>query len=588
MFLLVLLYVLGLPANCQPARAIYTADITTRSGIKLAADIYLPKGDGKYPAILLRTPYDPRFKPTLDFALKLAGDAYAVVVAHCRGRYDSDGKFVPFLFENEAHDGYDTVDWIAKQPWCNGKIGTMGASYLGMVQWQLAALKNPHVRCMFIVVAPSDLYRDMVYPGGAFALQGQLGWHFLVSRRTDQVSTLIDWHQALNHLPITSMNERIGTRLPVLREYMEQSRYGRYWQGLYCLDRLYKQVATPTFLVGGFNDGLVSGTLEAFAKLRQQLSGRAGSEGVSVQGLVGPWDHLGSITGLTTRFGDIDYGPAAQVDVNELAHRWFDHWLKDKPLTDWQKAPLRYFLAGYDAWQETATWPPPSASEKLLYLHSNGRANRKDGDGTLDGSQPGSEPADSFTYDPAKPVPSAMSRHILFGSGPKNLQEIEQRDDVLVYSGQQLPADLIVAGNPRVVLHAGSDAPDTDFCAWVCDVSPDGRSIAVQDGIVRASRYLSGDRDSVLSPGSRYRFEIALGPIAHVFKEGHRIRLVIASSNFPAFDRNLNTGRKNWLESEPRIAHQTVFHAKESPSCLILPVLPEKAPGAPKQEISSR
>jgi hypothetical protein len=582
------LYLLCLPANSQQVRAIYTSGILTRSGVKLAADIYLPKSQGRYPVILLRTPYDPRSKPTLDFALRLAADDYAVVVAHCRGRYDSDGKFVPFLFKNEAYDGYDTVEWVAKQPWCNGKIGTMGASYLGMVQWQLAALKNPRVRCMFIVVAPSDLYRDMIYPGGAFCLQGQVGWQFLVSRRTDQISTLIDWTSALKHLPIYSIDEHMGIRLPVLREYMERSRYNRYWKQLYCLDDIYEDVLVPTFLVGGFNDALVSGTVDAFAGLRRELSSKKGVGTSTVQGLIGPWDHLGGISGLITRFGDIDYGPTAKIDVNDLARRWFDRWLKDKPLADWQEAPLRYFLAGYDAWQETTDWPPPSASDTLLYLHSGGRANTREGDGVLDNSEPGSEPADTYAYDPDKPVPSAMSRHILFGSGPKDLQEVERREDVVVYTGRPLPADLIVAGNPRIVLHAGSDAPDTDFCAWLCDVSPDGKSIAIQDGIVRASRYLSRDQDSVLSSGSRYRFEIALGPTAYVFKQGHRIRLVIASSNFPAFDRNLNTGRKNWLESMPVVAHQIVFHEKASPSHLILPVLPAKPPAAPKTEVSAR
>src|SRR4030095_15873075 len=355
---------------------------------------------------------------------------------------------------------YDTVEWIVKQPWSNSKVGTMGASYLGAVQWQLAALKNPHVRTMFVIVAPADQYRDVAYPGGAFALQGQCGWLFMVSRRIDQLSPFVDAACGLKHLPIYTIDEYVGTQLPVLRKYMEQSRYSSYWKQLYSVDGIYKHVQVPTFLVGGFNDGLVTGTLETFVKLREAIVSRRGAEPLPVQALVGPWDHLGALTGLGTKFGDTEYGTSAKVDVNEVAHRWFDHWLKDKPFSDWQKAPLKYFLAGENAWQETSAWPPPSAADVQFYIHSRGHANTRDGDGTLDRNGPNLEPADRYVTAPEKPIPSVVSQHFIFGTGPKDLHDVESRDDALVYTSEPLTADLIVTGNPRVVLEIGSDAPD--------------------------------------------------------------------------------------------------------------------------------
>ena len=583
---LVTAFLCCLPGYCADIRALYTADIPTRAGNKLAADVYLPKKEGTYPAILMRTPYDPRLKLSLDLAKQLAADDYAVVVAHCRGRYDSPGEFVPFSFKNESQDGYDTVEWIVKQPWSNGKVATMGASYLGAVQWQLAALKNPHVRTMFVIVAPADQYRDIAYPGGAFALQGQCGWLFMVSRRIDQLSPFVDWTMALKHLPIYSIDEQAGTRLPILRKYMEESRYSAYWQRLYSVDRIYKHVQVPTFLVGGFNDGLVTGTLETFTKLREAVASRGGVEPLPVQALIGPWDHLGALTGLGTKFGDSDYGTASKVDVNDVAHRWFDHWLKDRALVDFQKAPLKYFLGGENAWQETSAWPPPSASEVQYFFHSKGHANTRAGDGTLDRNGPESEPADKYAYDPDKPTPSVMSQHFIFGTGPRDIHEIESREDALVYTSEPLTTDLIVTGNPRIALEISSDAPDTDFCAWLCDVSPDGKSVAIRDGIVRASRFLSTKYDSVLEAGKRYHLEIALGATAYEFKAGQRVRLVISSSNFPAFDRNLNTGRKNWLEITGRVAHQDVFHEKGSASQLLLPVFGSKPVTDPKLEVS--
>jgi putative CocE/NonD family hydrolase len=568
--LIVFLSTSFLTASSQEIRAIYTADVAMRDGVKLAADVYLPSASGTFPTIVYRTPYDPRGDLVPPFIQSVTSHGFALVINHCRGRYDSAGSFWPFV--SEGKDTYDLLNWVVKQPWCNGKIGTTGASYCGMLQWQVAAFQHPNVKAMFIMVSPSDAYKDIVYPGGAFTLQTMCNWLTMVSRRTVQDWRFTEWQMVMGHLPTYTMDEELGRSLPVLRQYMSQPTYGPFWKNLFCIDDVYSKVNVPTFLVTGWNDPFVLGTLRSFNGLQNahkadpQLKDK-------FQILVGPWDHLGSITGLGTIFGEENYGPAAKVDVTAASIAWFEKWLLDKPPAIWQNDPVRIFVTGKNQWTEESRWPPERSKDELLFLHSSGHANTLNGDGKLLLEQPQEEEPDNFIYDPALPMPSLSSRHILFGSGPRDTRLNEKRADMLVFTSEPAPADLYLAGNPRVTLFVRSDAPDTDFSAWLCDVYPDGKSMALQDGIVRCSQFFGKSPAATLQADKSYKVEIELGSMAHVIKAGHRIRLDISSSDFPAFDRNLNTGRENWKEVKFRSANQSVLHSRESASHLVLPIV---------------
>jgi putative CocE/NonD family hydrolase len=557
--------------DAKDLKAIYVSDIPLRDGVNLAADIYMPESNERRPAILVRTPYDPRLKPPIDFPKRLAEAGYVVVVNHCRGRYDSHGSFMPF--KNEALDGFDVVEWIAKQPWSDGRVGLMGSSYSGIAGWQLAALKNPHLSAMFTIVAPEDLYKDIVYPGGAFSLATSFWWFSVVDRRTTQDWQFNNWEAALKHLPVYKIDEQLGRKFPVLRDMMDHPAYSQYWKDFYSMDGLYDQIDIPVFIVGGWNDSFVAGTLDTFSGA-QRAAARANKAAGRVQALIGPWDHLGSLTGLGTVFGEIDYGVNSAVDVSKVAVDWFDRWFKNKRQETWQSQPLKYFQTGSNQWKQTSNWPPPAAAEESYYLHSAGSANTSAGDGRLSRQAPADEPDDKFRYDPLNPVPSVASKHILLSSSVKNIASIESRSDLLVYTSEVLENDLIVEGNPRLVLEISSDAPDTDFNAWLTEVGPDGRSLSLLDGAVRCSTYLKPKlKNSQLNPSERYEVVIELGSLAHVFKSGNRLRLDLSSSSFPEFDRNLNNGKDNCKEDKARVATQVVMHNRVASSQLILPVV---------------
>jgi len=547
------------------ARVFYVSDIKAPGGVRLAADIYLPEGEGPFPTVLFRTPYDPRFKAGLETVGRLVRAGYAVVINQCRGRFDSGGEFYPF--KHEAEDGYASMNWVARQGFCNGKVGTMGASYVGMDQWQLASKRHPAHKAMFVVVAPTELYSDIAYPGGAFSLEGNVRWLFLVSRRTDQNPLFTDWKAGLAHLPLIDMDRALGFVSPVMRDFLKHSRDGEFWRRLYSLSGKYAAVSCPTFIVGGWNDALVTGTLRSF----DELSKIAAKKGTPVvRCLVGPWDHLGAIKGTRTVFGDVDFGPGASVDIDGLAVKWFDRWLKGVEQPDLQASPLRYFATGDNTWHEAGAWAGEAKGELKLYLRGPGPGGSARS-GTLSAEAAGDEPPTSFVYDPENPVPTVTSQHLLFGSGYKWIDAIEGRDDMLIFTSEPLAAPTFVCGQPGVELFIQSDAPDTDFTAWLCEVDDKGRSLAIRDGVVRASRYLSRSANSVLAGGQIYKVRIDFGATAHVFKVGSRIRLDVSSSNFPAYDRNLNTGLENCLASAPRKATQSIHHSGAAPSALVLP-----------------
>ncbi|MDH5291530.1 MAG: CocE/NonD family hydrolase, partial [Acidimicrobiia bacterium] len=293
--------------------------------------------------------------------------------------------------------------------------------------------------------------------------------------------------------------------------------------------------------------------------------------------IIGPWGHLLPYSIPSTRgAGEADFGPEALIDLNQTLLRWFDHWLKDSDNGLMDEPPVTVFTLGENRWQQLADWPPPAMRTIRWFLHSGGSANSLHGDGTLSTVPPdGDEPAeDRFSYDPEDPVPSLGGANLIIDMGVRDQRPVEERRDVLVFTSEPMERPLEVTGPVSVELWASSSAVDTDFTAKLVDVHPDGYAMNLLDGIIRARYRDSASDPELMEPGRPYRFTIDLWNISNVFLPGHRIRLEISSSNFPRFDRNLNTGAAFGEGTSGPVAHQTVFHTAERPSAVVLPVIP--------------
>ena len=289
--------------------------------------------------------------------------------------------------------------------------------------------------------------------------------------------------------------------------------------------------------------------------------------------LIGPWPHA---INSSPKLGQLEFGPTAVIDMNAYWLRWFDHWLKgvDNQLS--QEPPVRIFVMGENVWRDEKEWPLARTEWTKYYLHSNGRANTLNGDGTLSTTAPGNEPADNYTSDPAKPVPFITDPSFAQIGGPDDYREVEQRPDVLVYTSEPLAADTEICGPLRVHLFAASSARDTDFMAKLIDVWPNGFAQRLNDGMVRA-RFREGmDKPSLIEPGRGYSYDLDLWNTCQLYKAGHRIRLEISSSAFPKYDRNLNTGDPLGQTTRMQVAQQKIFHDAERASYVILPIIPRR------------
>ena len=550
-----------------------------RDGVRLSADVYLPATGGPFPTIVTRTPYESLRDVFTENGVWWARRGYAFVVQDCRGRFGSEGVFHAYVPEIE--DGYDTLDWVAGQPWCDGKIGMWGRSYGGLTQWLSAPLASPHLTCMAPHVICDDHFGDCHYLGGAFqlllSLCAAVVWEtnlaLVVGRHAPR---LFQNAKFWAHLPLIEMDERaIGRKIPYWREWLEHPVRDDYWRPLRVTDR-YGRVTAPVFQQGGWYDAYAGSCLRIHEGMtRGAATSRARKQ---TRTLIGPWSH--EVPEAWT-VGDLEFGPDAFVDVREEERRWFDWQLRGVDDGIGDEPPLRWFTTGANRWRAGEEWPPSGVEVANWYLHSGGRANRDD-DAWLDPEPPGDEPPDRFDYDPRDPAPSLggnLSSRLLtthaetpMRGGPVEQTPIERRTDVLVYTSPPLERDLEVTGPIELVLYAESDGRDTDFVARVTDVDPEGGSFVLTEGILRA-RYRGGpDRMDLLEPNSAAQFRIGLYPMSHVFRAGHRIRLQITSSCFPRFSRNLNTGEDVATGTRMRTARNTVLHSAGYPSHLRLPL----------------
>jgi putative CocE/NonD family hydrolase len=556
--------------------------VPMRDGVRLSTDIYMPDAPGPFPAILIRTPYNNNREPDVQDAVYFASRGYAVLIQDVRGRGDSEGEWAPFL--HEAEDGYDTQQWAGKQPWSSGKVGTSGASYVGLTQWLPAPLRNPHLTAMAPRVGFSNLYHNWVYTGGAFQLGFNLRWgaiqmhtktnrtQYLWLPKEAHLSTLY-WH-----LPLITGDEAAGRPNEFYKEWIRHPSYDAYWERLGNVELKYAEIDVPAYGFGGWYDVFLQSTLNNFKGVAKHSYSEKTRRSQKV--LIGPWIHCLGDRGTCSQTGDIDFGPASLIDLRGEELRWFDYWLKGLENGILDEPRVKVFVMGRNRWREADTWPIPGTRYMRYYFHSRGKANSLRGDGGLGTALPINEPPDTYVYDPRNPVPT-LGGSTCCGEditpitmGPRDQRGAEERPDVLVYTTPPLEADVEVTGPVSVTLYAASDAPDTDFTAKLVDVFPDGYAMNVAQGIIRARYRDSWEQPTLLDPGRVYQYTIDLWSTSNCFLRGHRIRVEISSSNFPQFDRNPNTGNPFGLDAELKPARQTVYHDADHPSHILLPVIP--------------
>ena len=543
--------------------------VPMRDGVELSADLYLPRASGTFPTVLMRTPYSNNMDVTIERARVLANDGYACVIQDIRGRWDSDGDYYPF--HPDVDDGFDTQEWVGQQEWSNGKIGMAGSSYLGLVQWLSAPLRSQYLTCLAPRVICGDFYNGLVYPGGALQLNVVMTWGMRTNGRTGQSIDYHDWTNAFRALPVGDADLSAGRALGFFKDWIEHPAYDDYWNAIDVEDK-WNEIEVPAFSMGGWFDLYSADAFTNFNGIRE--NGRT-PEARQSRLIVGPWPHALSTSSKT---GDVDFGAGSLADLDGEETRWFDYWLKgiDNGIVD--EPPLRLFIMGINEWRDEHEWPLARTDWQRWHLHSDGDANSVRGGGRLSIDTPTDEPEDRFVYDPEFPVQTVGGNNCcspdIVPWGPYDQRAVEMRSDVLVYTSDPFEEDMEVTGPIKVVLYAATDGPDTDWTAKLVDVSPTGYAMNLCDGIFRARYRESRSESRLLEPNRVYEYEIDVAVTGNVFQKGHSVRIEISSSNFPRFDRNLNTGKDYGKDGEMRVANQAVYHSREYPSHVLLPVIP--------------
>jgi putative CocE/NonD family hydrolase len=552
--------------------------VPMRDGVNLAADIFLPGTGGRWPTLLIRTPYNRQASSMLSYHF-FRRRGYAVVIQDVRGRHGSQGMFG--TTQQEGPDARDTIRWIVQQRWSDGRVVMAGASYVGMASWWAAVERIPNLAAISSMCSGDDEYTDRVYSsGGALQVGHRLTW--LAQNLTPAAQVRPLFSSFIEHVPLVSADiAATGTVLPIWRTAIAHPSYDAYWKTLSIREKL-KQVTVPVLSFGGWFDVYAQSDLDAFTRLSSQHQ--------TVETWIGPWSHNPG-----TKFRGVDFGPEADLPIRRRQTEWFDHWLEAGSQGDNIQsgiASLHIFVMGANVWREEHEWPLARMRLTPLYLNSGGRANSVSGDGVLQWSPVRKAPPDQFTYDPKNPVPThggaICCDPVLMPPGPLDQSAVETRPDVLVYTSPPLTSDMEVTGPIHVVLYVSTSVNDTDFTAKLVDVQPSGRALLVTDGIQRLRYRLSLDAPTFVKKNDAYQVSIDAGVTSYVFPAGHRIRLEVSSSNFPRFDRNMNSLRPNAYETKFNKARQTVFHAKGYPSEILLPVIPRSDGPSNRNRTQSR
>jgi putative CocE/NonD family hydrolase len=558
----------------------YGVVATMRDGTALRADIYRPTTDGNFPVLLKRTPYDKSNSDATGFGVKAAARGYVVIVQDVRGRYTSDGEWYPFM--HESNDGYDTVEWAASLPYSNGKVGMFGGSYVGATQMLAAIAHPPHLAGICPVVTASNYHDGWTYQGGAFEQWFNESWtsglaqdtlNRSVRKNTNALNGI--WKLPLTGYPlfelprVSSDSELTHSLAPYFLDWLAHPNYDDYWKR-WSIEEHYSDINVPALTIAAWYDIFLGGSLRNYTGVKLHGGSETARRGQRLLVTVG--GHAGS----GRKIGDVDFGPSAIFAEDEVVLNWYDHLFKNAANEFASVKPVRLFLLGANQWREEDDWPSPRSQDAKYFLHSAGKATSVSGDGSLSTTAPHSESPDHYVYDPANPAPTVGgplccdATHL--EPGPRDQRAVEERPDVLVYSTPAFVQDLEVTGAVKVELFASSSAVDTDFSAKIVDVWPDGFAQNLTEGIVRARYRSSQEKPELMNPGQIYKFTVDLWSTANVFLKGHRLRLEISSSNFPRFDRNLNTGQEAGVAGKSLPATNTVYHDTGHPSALILPI----------------
>ena len=563
-------------------------DVPMRDGTVLRADVWRPDADGEFPVLIERTPYD---KTGSSESNEKAGEfygsqGYVVVIQDVRGRFASDGEFYPFRDDGdgEKQDGYDTVEWAAEQAWSNGKIGTIGGSYSGSTQYRLLATQPPHLTAQFARQSSSDYYYDWVYRGGAFEHGFNVKWALVhtatnarkwaaagaedeTEKRLEQASD--DYLKWLEHTPISPLPP-VGDLHTWFDDFMNHPNHDDYWEE-FSIKRSHDRVNVPVHHFGSWYDCFLRGTLENYSGMRANAGSPEARAAQRVT--IGPWVHNPAPANMREA-GEIDFGEQAILGWHTTRLRWFDHWLKGVDNGVESDKPVKLFAMGINRWREFDEWPPKEINYTPFYL-ADGKSGSATSlnDGVLSTSKPDvfGEVFDEYDSDPDNPIRSFGGGHLGDNNGPRDQRGYEDR--VLTYTTESLDQPLDVTGPVKAVLHASSSAIDTDWVVRIADVHPDGTSMLICDGILRARFKDSFERPISLVPHMPMEFEIDLWATSHVFQKGHRLRVAVASSSFPRWDRNWQTGRNNAFETSGIVAHNRIFRDEIRPSHVILPLL---------------
>jgi len=552
----------------------------TRDGVTLNSDIYRPPGEGTFPVLLQRTPYNK--DNAAEFGRKAAARGFMVVVQDVRGRFESEGEWYPF--KHETDDGFDTVEWAAALPHSNGKVGMFGGSYVGATQMLAAVGHPPHLAGICPVVTASNYHENWTYQGGAFEQWFNESWTsglaqdtFNRSVRAGSNAMLGSTVLPLKQYPLFNLQissdpaSWTGKFAPYFLDWLDHPAYDSYWKQ-WAIEEQYAAIQVPALTVAAWYDIFQGGSLKNYVGLKAGAGDAAARAGQRLVIIIG--GHAGG--GRT--IGAVDFGPDAPFDENAVTLEWYDYLLQGKQNEFATEKPVKLFVMGENKWRYEDGWPLERAQQKHYFLHSGGKANTAAGDGSLSTGAPGSEGADAYTYDPANPVPTVggplCCDSVHLAAGPRDQHDVESRNDVLVYSTPALDQDMEVTGPVTLDLYAKSSAVDTDFTAKLVDVWPNGFAQNLTEGILRARYRTSTSKAEAIIPGKIYEYKIDLWSTGNVFLKGHKIRLEISSSNFPRFDRNPNTGRAFADETSLKKAQQVIYHSRQYPSHILLPVIP--------------
>jgi uncharacterized protein len=577
------------PAHAaNPYAVAYERDVAVsmRDGVKLRADIYRPDAEGKFPVLLQRTPYDKNHG--IEFGLKGAARGYVVIFEDVRGRYASEGEWSPFM--NESNDGFDSVEWAAALPYSTGKVGTFGGSYVGATQMLAAIAHPPHLAGISPVITGSNYHDNWTYQGGAFEQWFNESWSSLalapdtfnrvVKKHADVAGTrslpLVDY-PLFDFGQLPSRLNSTPSLAPYFLEWLDHPSYDDYWKRVSIEDH-FSEITVPALHIAAWYDIFLGGSLRNYMGIKAHGGTESARRGQRLVVIVGGHAGHGS------KIGALEFGQASEFDHDETTLQWYDYLFKGVQNEFASGKPVRIFVLGANEWRQEDDWPLKRARNTRYFLHSTGAANGltaggpgRAGQGALSLVAPTAEKPDQYIYDPSDPAPTIggplCCAPLPTGIGPQDQRPAEARGDVLVYTSPAFAKDTEVTGPVSLELYVSSSAVDTDFTGMLVDVWPNGFAQNLTSGILRLRYRDSQEKPELATPGKTYHITLDLWATSNVFLAGHKLRLEISSSNFPRFDRNLNTGEEQAHSTRVLKATNVIYHDAAHPSALIVPLV---------------